>query len=188
MLVPIPETPTGKVIKEPEKPVCNKPYFEFRKNDCCLDKNNNSICDIDEKTETAKDEATVEKKTLEKVGTFNEIKQYDVSVHDKEGFDPKELTISSGDQVSWKNEGHRDMILLMFKDGEQYLQQNAINSGDTFVHQFNETGSYDIYWNIIKGPVTSKLIVQERSSEIIDVSTEELSKKGNTKKFKGKNN
>jgi len=54
------------------------------------------------------------------------------------------------------------MILLMFKDGEQYLQQNAINSGDTFVHQFNETGSYDIYWNIIKGPVTSKLIVHKK--------------------------
>src|SRR3989338_3715154 len=90
------------------------------------------------------------------------IKEYDVSVHDKEGFDPKELTISSGDQVSWKNEGHRDMILLMFKDGEQYLQQNAITSGDTFVHQFNETGSYDIYWNIIKGPVTSKLIVHKK--------------------------
>ena len=177
------KTPTGNIVKEPEKTACNKPYFEFRENDCCLDKNDNSICDSDEKTETAKDEIGVEKKILEKVNTFNEIKQYDVYVWGKEGFDPKELTINSRDQVSWKNEGHSDMILLIFKDGEQYLNQNAINSGDTFTHQFNEAGSYDIYWNIIDGPVTGKLIIKERSSEAIDEPAEEPSKKDNAKKL-----
>ena len=45
------ETPTGDVIKEPEKPPCNKPYFEFRESYCCLDKNDNSVCDKDEENE-----------------------------------------------------------------------------------------------------------------------------------------
>lgn len=32
-----------------ELPLCNKPYFEFKKSFCCLDSNNNKICDSDEK-------------------------------------------------------------------------------------------------------------------------------------------
>jgi hypothetical protein len=27
---------------------CNPPYFEYQTGQCCLDSNNNSICDIDE--------------------------------------------------------------------------------------------------------------------------------------------
>ena len=38
------------------KSVCKTPYFEFKKGDCCLDKNSNSICDADEKEEIAKQE------------------------------------------------------------------------------------------------------------------------------------
>src|SRR3989338_120513 len=48
------ETPTGNVIKEPEKSVCNKPYFEFQESYCCLDKNDNSICYKDEESEKEK--------------------------------------------------------------------------------------------------------------------------------------
>ncbi|MBD3260085.1 MAG: hypothetical protein GF334_00100 [Candidatus Altiarchaeales archaeon] len=28
--------------------VCNKPYFEYKKGECCLDENNNKVCDKDE--------------------------------------------------------------------------------------------------------------------------------------------
>ena len=31
------------------KAICNKPYFEFKLGECCLDKDNNQICDADEK-------------------------------------------------------------------------------------------------------------------------------------------
>ena len=57
------------------------------------------------------------------------------------------------------NEGYRSMILLIYKDGEQYLNQGSINSGDSFTHEFNEVGSYDIYWNVAHGPIKGKLIV-----------------------------
>jgi len=65
-------TPTGNVILEPEKSVCNKPYFEFKNNECCLDKDDNSICDKDEQTvetlevkETLKPEPEIETKEEE---------------------------------------------------------------------------------------------------------------------------
>ena len=35
------------IISE-QKPVCNAPYFEYKENECCLDSNNNKICDINE--------------------------------------------------------------------------------------------------------------------------------------------
>lgn len=51
------ETPTGEVIQ----PVCNKPYILVG-TDCCLDKNDNSICDKDE-IEESKVEETKETKS-----------------------------------------------------------------------------------------------------------------------------
>jgi len=39
-----------------EKPLCSSPYIEYQKGNCCLDSNNNSICDTDEKNETVKTE------------------------------------------------------------------------------------------------------------------------------------
>lgn len=41
------ETPTGGVVIDTNKELCNKPYIEFREGDCCLDANNNSFCDYD---------------------------------------------------------------------------------------------------------------------------------------------
>jgi len=38
------------VISEKE-PVCNAPYFEYNTNECCLDSNDNKICDIEETTQ-----------------------------------------------------------------------------------------------------------------------------------------
>ncbi len=43
-----------EVIKESS--FCKKPYFEFRKGECCLDNNDNSICDSDEVKEEPKEE------------------------------------------------------------------------------------------------------------------------------------
>lgn len=37
--------------KQLEEPLCNKPYFEYMKEQCCLDANDNRICDKDETQE-----------------------------------------------------------------------------------------------------------------------------------------
>lgn len=39
-----PETGNG----QPETPFCNPPYYEYKRGDCCLDTNDNQICDSDE--------------------------------------------------------------------------------------------------------------------------------------------
>ena len=39
---------TGNVVKEQVKEVCKDPYFEFKANECCLDKNKNRLCDTHE--------------------------------------------------------------------------------------------------------------------------------------------
>ena|SRR3989344_1577277 len=36
-----------------EKPLCTQPYFEYKQGECCLDENNNKICDRDEQKEEA---------------------------------------------------------------------------------------------------------------------------------------
>ena len=39
----------NKTVVAPEKtPVCNVPYFEYSENECCLDSNDDKICDIEE--------------------------------------------------------------------------------------------------------------------------------------------
>ena len=40
-----PEQITGNVIIEPNEFFCNPPYIEFKKDNCCLDMDNNNICD-----------------------------------------------------------------------------------------------------------------------------------------------
>lgn len=124
----------------------------------------------------------IQSKTEENIEKINIAKKHDIKVFGKEGFDPQELTITKGDNVSWRNEGYSGMILLIFKDDEPYLHQNSLNSRDTFSHEFNEIGSYDIYWNIANGPVKGKLIVKEKSSDVIDESAEESTKKDDAKK------
>lgn len=158
---------TGKAVKDADETISDGPIENTNRK---------------EEHEDATADLVIEEETLEKTRTIRGVNHHDVYVRDREGFNPKEMTINSGDSVSWKNEGHRGMILLMFKDGKQYLHQNAIDSGDTFAYQFNETGSYDIYWNIVGGPVTGKLIVQEKPLGFIDEPVEEPAKKDGAKK------
>lgn len=51
-----------------EGSVCNKPYFEYMKGQCCLDSNNNQICDTDEiqKEEKVTEEGSEKDKQIEK--------------------------------------------------------------------------------------------------------------------------
>jgi len=40
--------------------VCNKPYYEYKAGECCLDKDANKVCDADEVTEEIVEEIIVE--------------------------------------------------------------------------------------------------------------------------------
>ena len=48
------EEPVGEQPKKEnaieEKPTCNKPYYEYKTGECCLDENDNEVCDKDEIT------------------------------------------------------------------------------------------------------------------------------------------
>lgn len=46
----LPEQEQQPVIKV-EQPTCKTPYIEFKVGECCLDTNNNAVCDTDETTE-----------------------------------------------------------------------------------------------------------------------------------------
>lgn len=40
---------TGNVVRETnEEFFCKEPYIEYQKGSCCLDKNNNGVCDYDD--------------------------------------------------------------------------------------------------------------------------------------------
>lgn len=43
---------TGRVVEDKsevvDKPTCTTPYFEYKLGECCLDKDSNNVCDVDE--------------------------------------------------------------------------------------------------------------------------------------------
>lgn len=93
------------------------------------------------------------------------------------GFDPNELTITKGENVTWKNDGYRAIIILIFKDDKPYAHQNSINPREMFTQEFNEIGTYDIYWNIFQGPIRGKITVQNEPLDAVYKSAEEPAKK-----------
>ena len=75
-------------------------------------------------------------------------------------FEPEELSINTGDAVTWMNDGERRGALILFKDGRAYMNSNPLDPGDKFEHEFTEAGSYDFWWNIAYGTVSGKLTVE----------------------------
>ena len=84
---------------------------------------------------------------------------FDVSIVGKEGFDPLESKIASGNAITWMNNDKKELILTFFKDGKFYLNTPKIKPGEKFEHQFNEKGSYE-YWSIAYGQSGAKIIVE----------------------------
>ena len=69
--------PTGQVIlsQNPQpsaEKLCKTPYFEFKKGECCLDSNANSICDNDEKQQAPKQPAYAAQETEDEEGIYDE--------------------------------------------------------------------------------------------------------------------
>lgn len=82
----------------------------------------------------------------------------DVRIVGKEGFDPMQVTINSGDSVTWVNDDKKALTLTIFKEGKWYLNSDVIEPGQSFEQEFKEAGEYD-YWTLAYG-VKGKITVQ----------------------------
>jgi hypothetical protein len=91
--------------KAPEGPICNPPYMVLG-NDCCLDKDSNSICDKDEGLSEEKDEEEL-KKVAEmfavhyEAGDYGEI--YEMSTPERRSQRSKEDFIKLSNQIFGKD-------------------------------------------------------------------------------------
>lgn len=68
-----------------EESLCSPPYIEYKKGECCLDKDNNSICDKDEEDKEEKEETDQEQnqsvqKSQDKNKTENKTEQEEISI------------------------------------------------------------------------------------------------------------
>jgi len=61
---PTDNTSLAEAPKVTEEPLCKSPYIEYKKGDCCVDSNNNKICDNDEEEKEGLTNLTVVTLTL----------------------------------------------------------------------------------------------------------------------------
>ncbi|MBI2667981.1 hypothetical protein HYX17_04410 [Candidatus Woesearchaeota archaeon] len=82
-----------------ESSFCKKPYFEFKKGECCLDNNNNSVCDESEPKEEVKSEMPAPEQDKVEEAVVEEIKEPVITQPEE----PKEETfkMSVGDIVKF---------------------------------------------------------------------------------------
>ncbi|MBM3200031.1 hypothetical protein FJZ53_03760 [Candidatus Woesearchaeota archaeon] len=136
--------PTGNAVLEKES-LCNKPYFEFMKGQCCLDSNNNQICDKDEiiiqseeKKEETQNVQTESNKIeyywfdFEVMGLFTD---YDYS-HNKKEFTVEEISYKIVNQESELD--NLRMKVEIYQDGKKIvesddflLEKEPVQSGET---------------------------------------------------------
>ncbi len=90
---------TGNVVKE-DKQFCNLPYYEYATGSCCLDQNQNKVCDVDEApVEELQEEPNVQEESPVVVET--------ITTQPEEV--PREFSMQEGDVV---NVYGKDITLL----------------------------------------------------------------------------
>ena len=67
------------------------------------------------------------------------------------GFEPKELTISAGNAVTWINGNDKVGAVVLFKNGRSFINSGRLVPDGKFEFEFAEAGVYDFYWNLIYG-------------------------------------
>lgn len=83
-----------------------------------------------------------------------------VSILGKEGFEPAELSLKTGDSLVWANEDAKSMVLTFQKDkGRDISNSELILPEATYSRSFDEPGTYE-YWTTAYG-VKGKVIVEE---------------------------
>jgi hypothetical protein len=128
---PLAEEPTEPAAVEIE--ICNPPYFEFKKNACCLDTNSNKICDSEEKKPEIPNYGQSTNSDIIKV--VNSLQAQNIDVIDlAPGFD----SINGDILVLWLNapgsEANKEQVKIAFT--EMYsLWKNKYNS--YFIHVDN---------------------------------------------------
>ena len=70
-----------------------------------------------------------------------------VSILGRDGFNPREVSISAGSSVVWVNSDNIELTLTMFKDGGFYKNSDIIAPGQKFELAFTEKGTYE-YWSV----------------------------------------
>ncbi|MBI2659269.1 cupredoxin domain-containing protein [Candidatus Woesearchaeota archaeon] len=79
-----------------------------------------------------------------------------VSILGKDGFNPRQVSISAGSSVTWVNNDNIELTLTIFKDGSFYRNSDIIAPGQKFELTFQEKGTYE-YWSVaydVKGYIT----------------------------------
>lgn len=162
----------ASLINQNPSPVCNAPYFEYKSGDCCLDQNNNSVCDIDEKDDeeitntigqycidndggynrSQKGTAEGTSSDTAKLGNYTDecneefyLKEYycqNDMVVYKLEPCPENMICEEGICVTTENSSEENLDLLLEQYGLNSYYEDAQNAIDTLVEKIDEMEGY----------------------------------------------
>ena len=147
-------TPPAEVTEEPPLPTCTAPEVLVGET-CCVDDDQNSICDSEETPEPTDDTETTDNETEEDNLTETEVQEPVVEENIIEmkniKFSPKSITISAGDTITWKHvDKHNGRDDIKHKVTIHRVGLSPIlYYGDSWNYTFTEPGEYsfvDAIW------------------------------------------
>ena len=142
---------SGSVIKDFSN-VCNGHYFEYKKGDCCLDTNNNQVCDNDEnlKIEPGSVKPVVEEvedDSEDEPGFFSRIFGSDKEeVLTEEVLEQNVTEKVTGEIVKEVNETSDENELSSMSADELCLYKFNLNNDD-IIFRYSDWSSFDDEWN-----------------------------------------
>ena len=132
-----------------ESSFCKKPYFEFKKGECCLDNNNNYVCDESEPKEEVKSKMPVPEQDKVEEAVVEEIKDPVITQPEE----PKEETfkMSVGDTVKFNK---LEIKLLELNIGENLNAVFDVGGKKTTIFNTKNidiVGDFSLYIDTIAG-------------------------------------
>ncbi len=83
-----------------------------------------------------------------------------VQILGKDGFDPMELTIQTGDSVEFMNTLAKDETLVFKLSGNAAMENTpVIKAGGVYQKVFEKSGTYE-FWSVGFGPTGAKIVVE----------------------------
>ena len=138
---------TGATVKTP---VCNSPYFEFKVGECCLDSNNNSICDTDD--------GILAEKTAVKEVVVEEKKEVEITLEDS-CTDTTYLEC----KASYLTKDEIFLKLGVLRDGYLHLNKiSALGCEKIFPDRSKVIDGYQLRTEIVASIPCQKLIVGDK--------------------------
>ncbi len=77
----------------------------------------------------------------------------------KGSVEPMELAITAGSSVTFMNDGGIISVIVIQKDGAQYMNTPLVDAGEKFELKFTEPGEYT-YFAVAYGPQGAKITVE----------------------------